>query len=105
MNRDGFHHDKIWAKRANVKSPVSLLRILNRDNTWDKRDDYFTSSAHVLDWAEQHPGRACVSWLRIANLFYLAEGFTGNASAFDYVHAPKPPVSGHFEEPGVVRVN
>lgn len=42
-----------------------------------KRDDHFAASAALVDWAEAHPGSACVAWHTIANLEYLCIGTTG----------------------------
>lgn len=38
-----------------------------------KRGPHFVASAAVLDWAEQHPGTAAVSWHGLANLHYLSK--------------------------------
>lgn len=40
------------------------------------REPHYESSARLLDWAEQHPGKAAVAWHSIANLFYMMEGRT-----------------------------
>ena len=40
------------------------------------REPHFTHSAAVIDWAEQHPGQACLAWHTVANLFYLIDGKT-----------------------------
>lgn len=36
-----------------------------------KREPYFTDSARLLDWAEQHPGCAAIAWHTVANLYYM----------------------------------
>lgn len=38
-----------------------------------KRQPFFPASAALLDWAENHPGKASVSWHGLANLHYLSE--------------------------------
>lgn len=40
------------------------------------RQPHYEASAKLLDWAEQHPGKAAVAWHTIANLFYLMDGKT-----------------------------
>jgi predicted nucleic acid-binding protein len=40
------------------------------------REPHFASSAAVLDWAERNPGKACLAWHTVANLFYLIDGKT-----------------------------
>jgi predicted nucleic acid-binding protein len=39
-----------------------------------KRDPHFAASAALLNWAEAHPGSACVAWHTIANIEYLCAG-------------------------------
>jgi len=39
-----------------------------------KREPHFDASAHLLDWAERHPGRAALAWHSVANLDYLIRG-------------------------------
>ena len=49
-----------------------------------RREPFFRESASIMDWAEEHPGRAAVSWHSLADIDYLskdgAEPFIG---AFD----------------------
>lgn len=44
------------------------------------------SSGAVLDWAESHPGKACVAWHTVSNLHYLCDdgafGFVRELIAF-----------------------
>ncbi len=50
------------------------------------RKPYVEHSAQVLDWAEEHPGRAAISWHGAANIHYLsrngAESFLDELTAF-----------------------
>lgn len=41
-----------------------------------KREPHFAHSAALLDWAERHPGKACLAWHSVANLFYMMDGKT-----------------------------
>lgn len=56
-----------------------------------KRQPFFADSADLLDWAEQYPGKASVSWHGLANLHYLskdgAESFIGELLEFCEVPA------------------
>ena len=40
------------------------------------REPHYDASAQLLDWAEQHPGKAAVAWHTLATLFYLMDGKT-----------------------------
>lgn len=40
------------------------------------REPHYEASARLLDWAEQHPGKAAVAWHTLANFFYLTDGKT-----------------------------
>lgn len=40
------------------------------------REPHATASGNLLDWAEQHPRKAAVSWHGLANLHYLCTGGT-----------------------------
>jgi predicted nucleic acid-binding protein len=43
------------------------------------RAPFADSSGQLLDWAESHPGAACVAWHTLANVAYLVKG---NSRAF-----------------------
>lgn len=36
------------------------------------REPHVAASCALLDWAEAHPGKSCVSWHGLANLHYLS---------------------------------
>lgn len=38
-----------------------------------RRKPHFEASAYILDWAEDHPGQAAVSWHGLANLHYMSK--------------------------------
>jgi predicted nucleic acid-binding protein len=38
-----------------------------------QRKPHDTTSAMILDWAEQHPGAVAVSWHSLANIHYLSK--------------------------------
>jgi hypothetical protein len=40
------------------------------------REPHFAHSAALLDWAERHPGKACLACHTMANLFYMTDGKT-----------------------------
>lgn len=40
------------------------------------REPHFAHSAALLDWSERHPGKACLAWHTVANLFYMTDGET-----------------------------
>ena len=38
------------------------------------RAQFADASGQILDWAENHPGSACVAWHTLANVAYLVKG-------------------------------
>jgi predicted nucleic acid-binding protein len=38
------------------------------------RAPFAEASGQILDWAESHPGSACVAWHTLANVAYLVKG-------------------------------
>jgi predicted nucleic acid-binding protein len=38
------------------------------------RAPFAAASGQILDWAENHPGSACVAWHTLANVAYLVKG-------------------------------
>ncbi len=37
------------------------------------RNDFVEASAHILDWAQQSPGKVSVAWHTLANLNYMVK--------------------------------
>lgn len=52
--------------RLFIDTDVMLDVLLNRE-------PHVKESGQVLDWAEEHPGLAAVSWHGLANLHYLSK--------------------------------
>lgn len=50
-----------------IDTDILLDVVLNRPQ-------YADASSQILDWAENHPGAACVAWHTLANIAYLVKG-------------------------------